>query len=175
MIDNKLCDNLINTVSNLEGTVVTTDPSYWRQDNTQYREVFKLWDESKFNKDSIKWINYYPDIEDVKHFETTLCDALNVSPLRSWVSKIDTGFYAPRHWDIDDKEDEYLKQGSLIRYTVFIDKPVLGHIFILNEEHYYNVEQGTILKWPTYRDWHTGINGGLQPYYMFHLLCVSRA
>lgn len=176
MIINKgLCDSVVEHVSVLTGTSVTTDPKYWRQDNTEYREVFKLWDESNFNNSSIKWINYYPDIELVKDFESELCDKLNVRALRSWVSRIDPGYYAPRHYDIDDKEQEYLKEGSLIRYTVFIDKPELGHIFILNDKHYYNIEQGAILEWPNYRDWHTGINGGLKPYYMFHLLCVSRA
>ncbi len=163
-------DTVINQVHSQEGTSVTTDPSYWDTNNPHYGEVYRLWNEAKFNHQSIKWINYYPVKNYDKIIETTVAQNLNVNPIRSWISRIDPGYYAPWHWDIDDKEEEYKQLGNLVRYTVFIDKPKLGQVFILTDKYYFEIEQGTTLEWPNYTDWHIGINGGLSPYYMFHLL-----
>jgi hypothetical protein len=74
------------------------------------------------------------------------------------------------HYDIDDNEQEYLKHGLIKRYSVFISKPTVGHLFILDKEYIYNKPQGTIVKWGNYRDWHTGINSGFSNKYMFHIL-----
>lgn len=162
--------NIINSLSTQEGTSITTDPSYWNSDNPEYGEIYKLWKSADFNEKSIKWINYYPDKNYSKNIETEISASLNVSPLRSWISRIDPGYYAPWHWDIDDNIEEYKAKGPILRYTVFIDKPQMGHIFILSDKYYFNIETGTTLEWPNYSDWHAGINGGLAPYYMFHLL-----
>jgi hypothetical protein len=74
------------------------------------------------------------------------------------------------HYDIDDNEQEYLKNGALKRYTIFVSKPDVGHVFILGKDYYFNQLQGTMLKWEHHRDWHNGINGGLENKYMFHII-----
>jgi hypothetical protein len=74
------------------------------------------------------------------------------------------------HYDIDDHEEEYLKLGVIKRYSIFISKPAIGHLFILDKEYFYNKPQGTLLKWNNYRNWHNGINGGLENKYMFHII-----
>jgi hypothetical protein len=74
------------------------------------------------------------------------------------------------HYDIDDNEQEYLSHGLLKRYTVFISEPAIGHVFILGKDYFINNSIGTIVKWKNHREWHCGMNGGLQNKYMFHIL-----
>jgi len=159
--------NWDNVIDNLkDGSVVTVDPNRWNMENTEYSDILKLWQDNNFNLDSIKWTNFY----DTKDIETQLCDQLNISLLRSWISCLEPGYMTAPHYDIDDNEQEYLKYGEIQRYSVFISKPAVGHLFILNDEYHFNNPQGTIVKWNTYKDWHNGINGSLSNKYMFHLL-----
>ena len=159
--------NWDNVIENLkDGSVVTVDPNRWNMENTEYSDILKLWQDNNFNLDSIKWTNFY----DTKDIETQLCDQLNISLLRSWISCLEPGYMTAPHYDIDDNEQEYLKYGEIQRYSVFISKPAAGHLFILNDEYHFNHAQGTIVKWNTYKDWHNGINGSLSNKYMFHLL-----
>ena len=152
------------------GVEITTDPSKWKLETPGYTEIYKMWDAANFNKSAIKWINYYPG----QHFDNILieqfAEEVNVKPLRAWISRIDPGFFAPWHWDVDDNEQEYLKHGTIKRYSCFIEKPAHGHIFIIGDDYYYNQPQGTVLEWKNYQDWHSGINAGMTPKYMLHLL-----
>jgi hypothetical protein len=157
---NNIIDNLTN------GKVVTVDPARWNMSNPKYAEILELWERNRFNTDSVKWTNYY-DTEDL---ELEISKEVGVKPLRSWISCVEPGYMTGYHYDIDDNEEEYLKHGLLKRYTIFIGKPELGHIFILGKDYFINRDQGTILKWSHHREWHNGINGGLSNKYMFHLL-----
>ena len=157
-------DNVIENLKN--GSVVTVDPDRWNMANPEYKQILNLWQENNFNIDSVKWINFY----DTKDVEDKLCKQLNITPLRSWISCLEPGWITGYHYDIDDNEKEYLKHGDIKRYSVFISKPSLGHIFILNDNYHFNNEQGKILEWNNYKDWHNGINAGLTNKYMFHIL-----
>jgi hypothetical protein len=162
---------LISSLIDLDGSEVTTDPSRWNMDTGGYSEIYKMWQEAKFNSSSIKWINYYPD----KHYTQDLVnDAARYLRLsgvhRSWISRIDPGFYAPWHWDVDDNEHEYLTKGNIKKYSIMLGKPALGHIFIVGEDYLYNLPEGSIFKWKNYRDWHAGINAGMTPNFMLHIL-----
>jgi hypothetical protein len=148
------------------GRVVTVDPASWNMNNPEYAEILKLWKDGNFNTDSVKWTNYYSTQE----IETVIASELNITPLRSWISCIEPGYMTGYHYDIDDSEEEYLKHGLLKRYSVFISNPSIGHLFILGKEYFYNNPQGTIVKWSNYREWHNGINGGLENKYMFHII-----
>jgi hypothetical protein len=166
-------DSVIELLSTQEGVAVTTDPSRWNLDTPGYNEIYSMWKKANFNPTAIKWINYYPG----KHFDQSIVDtvaeSLNVGVHRSWISRIDPGFFAPWHWDVDDNEAEYLKKGAIYRYSCFIEKPAHGHIFIVGDDYYYNQPQGRLLKWGNYKEWHSGINAGMTPKYMFHLLCYQ--
>jgi hypothetical protein len=157
-------DNVIDNLAN--GNVVTVNPARWKMSNPEYTEMIDLWESNNFNTNSVKWINYY----DTKDIETQLASELNIKPIRSWISCVEPGYMTGYHYDIDDNESEYLKLGNLKRYSVFISKPEVGHLFILNKEYHYNNPQGTILEWDRYRDWHNGINGGFTNKYMLHIL-----
>lgn len=159
--------NWNNIISNIkDGQVVTVDPLRWNMNNPEYQQILDLWKSKNFNTDSIKWINFY-NTEDI---ESKIASELKITPLRSWISCVEPGFMTGYHYDIDDNEEEYLKHGLLKRYSIFISKPAIGHLFILGNEYFYNKPQGTIVKWSNYKEWHTGINGGLENKYMFHII-----
>lgn len=164
-------DSLLESLKDKEGSTVSTDPARWNSENTQYSVIEKMWKDNNVNPDSIKWTNYYPG----KDFDSKIVDEvakyLRLEGVhRSWISRVDPGYYAARHWDIDDHEQEYLAKGPIKRYSVFLNKPTIGHVFILEDEYLYNMAQGSIVKWNNHNMWHTGINGGLSPKYMLHIL-----
>jgi hypothetical protein len=153
------------------GSPVTTDPSRWNMDTTGYSDILKMWNDAKFNPASIKWINYYPNEHFEKLLEENIKNFLGLSEVhRSWVSRIDPGYYAPLHWDVDDNEHTYLTKGTIKRFTVIINPMQLGQLFILGNQYIHSLEQGTILEWNNYKEWHAGINASMEPAYMFHLL-----
>lgn len=161
MIDwNKVIENLTN------GSVVTVDPARWKMSNPEYQEMIDLWESNNFNSNNVRWINYYQ----YGDLESQLAEQLNIKPLRSWISCVEPGYMTGYHYDIDDNESEYIKHGDLQRYSIFISKPNIGHLFILNKTYHYNHPQGTVVKWDHYRDWHNGINGSFKNKYMFHIL-----
>jgi hypothetical protein len=149
---------------------VTTDPAKWKLETPGYIDIYNTWKAAEFNMGAVKWVNYYTG----KHFDQKIIDDLaefvGVTELRSWISRIDPGYFAPWHWDVDDHETEFLKHGKLKRFSCFIKKPAHGQIFILNDVYYYNQPQGTLVEWPQYNDWHAGINAGMSPKYMLHLI-----
>jgi hypothetical protein len=159
--------NWDNIISNLtDGKVVTVDPARWNMGNPEYAEMLKLWKDSNFNTDSVKWTNYY----DTTDIEKNLASQFLITPLRSWISCIEPGYMTGYHYDIDDNEGEYIKLGKIKRFSVFVSKPSVGHLFIMGSNYYYNMEQGAVLAWPKYREWHNGINGSLANKYMFHII-----
>lgn len=149
-----------------DGKVVTVDLSRWNMSNPEYEEILKLWKSKNFNTASVKWTNYY----NTKDIEIEIAEHLDLTPLRSWISCVEPGYMTGYHYDIDDNEQEYLKNGTLKRYTVFVSEPTVGHVFILGKDYYFNQPQGTILKWEHHRAWHSGINSGLENKYMFHII-----
>jgi len=149
-----------------DGKVVTVDPERWNMHNPEYAEILKLWKDSNFNTDSVKWTNYY----NTKEIEKQIAEQVGVTSLRSWISCVEPGYMTGYHYDIDDNEEEYLKLGKIKRYSVFIGEPSVGQLFIMGSNYYYNMEQGSVLVWNDYRAWHNGINGSLSNKYMFHLL-----
>lgn len=162
---------LLLSLSTQEGSSVTTDPTRWNMDNSEYSKIQKLWQDANFNPNSIKWTNYYP----VEHYSQDIVDDvasyLRLAGVhRSWISKVDPGYFAPWHWDIDDNEDKYLTKGPIKRYSIMLCEPTVGHIFILGDDYLYNSPQGSIFKWNNYKDWHSGINAGMTPKYMLHIL-----
>lgn len=155
----------------IEGESVTVDPNRWDLSNKSYTEIEDMWIKAKFNPSSIKWTNYYPN----KHFNnnliTTIQNFLQLKGIhRSWISRLDSGYYAPWHWDIDDNEQKYLEKDIIIRYSVILSEHEIGQIFILGSEHLIGLAQGTIFKWNNYKEWHSGINASMKPKFMLHIL-----
>lgn len=163
-------NTILHSISQQEGVSVTPDPSKWNLETPGYNEIVKLWDDANFNKESVEWINYYPG----KHFdinvENGLAEYLKIKPIRSWISRVNPGYMTGWHWDVDDNEEQYQSLGNLVRYTCFIAKPNLGQVLIVGNQCYYSMPQCSLVKWDNYKEWHCGMNGGLKPKYLYHLL-----
>lgn len=165
-------NNWDNIIENLgSGSVVTVDPERWNLSNPEYKKILDTWTKANFNLDSIKWTNYYPD----KDFDSSVInkqlDYLNISHVhRSWISCIHPGYMAPWHWDIDDNEQEYLKRGPINRYTIIVKPMVTGQLLIIGNDHYYMKPKNTVIKWTNYKEWHSSVNGGMEPSYLLHIL-----
>ena len=154
-------------IANLkDGSIVTVDPDRWNMLNPEYQQMLDLWKSNNFEIKNVRWINYY----DTKSIEKEIADSLDITPLRSWISCVEPGYMTGYHYDIDDNEAEYLTHGVIKRFSIFISKPTVGHLFILDKDYFYNKPQGSIVEWQNYRDWHNGINGGFSNKYMFHIL-----
>ena len=162
-------ENIIETLNG--GSVVTVDPTRWDTNNIEYKKILDIWIKANFNLNSIKWTNFYPDIDfpmDVIDKQLHYINIKNVH--RAWISKIDPGYMAPWHWDIDDHEQEYLKKGPITRYTIIIRPMVTGQLLIIGNDHYYLKPKDTIIKWTNHREWHSSVNNGLEPSYLLHIL-----
>lgn len=158
-----------------QGVEVTTDPSRWNLDNPEYLIIYNQWIAADFNMSAIKWINYYPGQHFDESITTDLADSLSISVHRAWISKINPGYFAPWHWDVDDNEEQYLTKGEIKRFSIFLSKQHPGHFFTTDEETFSNTQQGMIYQWKNYRSWHAGANAGLTPKYMLHLIGSNRA
>lgn len=153
------------------GSEVTVDPSRWNLSNPNYSQILNIWETANFNLKSIKWTNFYPGIHFSNDIVEEQANRLGINRVhRSWISKIDPGFMAPWHWDVDDNESEYLKYGPIVRYTIIIEQMVSGQILIIGDQYYFNQSEDTVIKWSNYREWHSGINAGMAPSFMFHIL-----
>ena len=135
-----------------------------------YREIISTWEKAGYDLTQIQWYDYYSgehfDIEVQQVFE----QMFNIIPRRVFVSEVLPGRMVPYHWDVEDHEQEWLAEGKLVRYVCFMDKPKFGHVLILEDECFYNVEQHEIYEWDQYRSHHAGTNCGSEPYYLFHFL-----
>lgn len=135
-----------------------------------YREIISTWEKGGYNLEEIEWYDYYPG----EHFDIDIqnkfAGIINAQPRRVFVSEVYPGRNVPYHWDVEDKEEEWLAQGKLKRWVCFMDKPQFGHVLILEDECFYNVEQGSIYEWNDYKSYHAGTNCGTEPYYLFHFL-----
>lgn len=162
--------NIINSLQSTSGVVINDDPVKWNLKNTEYLKIRNKWQESNFNKHAIGWINYYPKTHFDNNIVTEISKFLKINIHRAWISKVEPGFYAPWHWDIDDKEDEYLSFGNILRFSIFINESEPGQIFILGKDYFYNSFAGLTIKWHSYQEWHCGINASFSPKYMMHLV-----
>jgi hypothetical protein len=162
---------LISSLSVQEGTTVSTDLARWNTDTDGYTDIYKMWQAARFNANAIKWTNYYPNIHYPESIVTGIERYLRLTGVhRSWISRVDPGYYSPWHWDVDDNEADYLTKGPIKRYSIMLGEPTMGHIFVIGDDYLYNSPQGAIFKWNNYKDWHTGINAGMTPKYMLHIL-----
>ncbi|NBP57264.1 hypothetical protein EBU71_12170 [bacterium] len=159
-------------------TVVDRSEGSWK-DNPEllgsYREVIQLWDKAGYELEKIEWYDYYPGTHFDINVQNIFSKIVNAIPRRVFVSELWPGRLVPYHWDVEDNEKEWLLEGDLKRWTVFMDKPQDGHVFLL-EDHdaFYDVPQHGIWEWDHYKNWHAGANCGYEPYYLFHFLGTPR-
>lgn len=160
---------IINAVSKKKGVSIVPDRS---DTNDEYRALYDLWDSVGLNYEGVKWTNYYPRDYD-SSVATILEKELGVTHIRSWISRIDPGYSAPWHYDIDHNEEDYLKLGTLRRFICFIGEPAPGHASFVESQCFCNERSGNVYEWSDYRAWHAGSNAGLTPKYQYNFLAYS--
>ena len=160
-----------NTVAAIDFRVSSDTEMYDAELLSSYKEVQSLWQSGKYDFNDIVWHDYYPGQHYGIEVQDIMAELTQCKPLRVFISEVAPGRNVPYHWDVEDKEVEWLKKYDLLhRYVCFIDKPQTGHVLILNDECFHNVKRGEIYKWDHYRDYHAGTNCGFTPQYLFHFL-----
>ena len=181
-MDNKLkfiCDisekinwySIISEISQKPGKIISPKESIWKNENPEYGKIYNKWIDADFNLESIQWINYYTGVDYSNSIVKVFEDQLNCVHIRSWISKINPGYCAAWHWDIDDHEEQYKKLGNIKRFICHIGDPDPGHVFVFEDCCHHNKKNGWIYEWEDYRAWHGGMNCGLKPKYLFNFLC----
>ena len=119
---------------------------------------------------TVGWDMFYPGVHYDQSIEDRFCDFFKIKPnSRSWISRIWPGHQAPIHWDVHDDEAMLLTQPDMPRWHCHIGKPTFGHLFVCENEVFYNKKQGDTFRWDSRRYWHAGTNCGLTPKYLFNL------
>ena len=155
------------------GEIRSYGVDFYRNEDGRFNHIIDMWQNAGYDKlESVEWINFYPGVhfdekvvKDFEIFSNTKC-------ARAWISMIRPGKMAPYHQDIDDNEEEYLKQGSLVRFTVNACEPSNGQIFMVEDKALYNQPIGTVYKWPTYLAWHAGGNCSFKSKFLFNFLGI---
>jgi hypothetical protein len=139
-----------------------------------YRGIIDRWQNAGYDLKDIYWHDYYPGEHFDIEVQNVFADFVKAEPRRVFVSEVDPGRNVPYHWDVEDKEQEWLTEGGLTRWVCFIDRPRWGSVLILEDDCFYNVPQGAIYEWDSYRSHHAGTNCGKHKQYLFHFLGMPR-
>lgn len=139
-----------------------------------YRGIIGTWQEAGYDLKDIYWHDYYPGEHFDIEIQNRFADIVNADPRRVFVSDVAPGRNVPYHWDVEDKEEEWLAEGKLKRWVCFMDKPRWGSVLILEDECFHNVKQGAIYEWDNYRSHHAGTCVGQHHQYLFHFLGKPR-
>ena len=139
-----------------------------------YRGIIDTWRDAGYKLEDIIWHDYYPGEHFDIEIQNKFADIVNADPRRVFVSDVAPGRNVPYHWDVEDKEEEWLAEGELKRWVCFMDKPRWGSVLILEDECFHNVEQGAIYEWDHYRSYHAGTVCGKDNQYLFHFLGKPR-
>ncbi len=137
-------------------------------------EVVNLWEHAGYKNvtdgGTVSWGMYMPGKQFDERSVQTFCDIFGINNYHTaWISKIDVGCFAPIHWDVNDHEEELSKLPPKVRYHCHIGKPKFGHVFIVENQCFYNKAQSDTFRWQDRRYWHAGSNCGLEPKYIFNL------
>ncbi len=162
------CDKLINDI--LEHKV---EPSHGHMeldiDNPFYPEYLKqtqMLSQAGYNESTVEYRHYKSGEHFSLEYVDAISDIVSAKPIMCWISEIRPGKCTPWHWDINPWEEDHKKLGSLVRYFCFLSKPQPGHIFVTEDDAYYNEPQGSIYQYADIHSWHAGSNVGLTPKFL---------
>ena len=130
---------------------------------TEYINQTELLKSVGYNESTVEYRHYQSGVHFHKNYATAIASAVNAKTLMCWVSEIRPGKCTPWHWDINPWEEEHKQLGEIVRYFCFLSKPAPGHIFVTEQDAYYNESQGSIYQYEDIHSWHAGTNIGLVP------------
>lgn len=148
----------------------TVEPSHGHMEldpsNPYYQEYVlqtRTLTDAGYNSSTVEYRHYQSGVHFSDTYKNMLGEMLNITPLLCWVSEIRPGKCTPWHWDINPWEEEHKQLGTLVRYFIFLTPPAPGHVFITEDDAYYNELQGAIYQYSDIHAWHAGTNIGLAP------------
>jgi hypothetical protein len=131
----------------------------------------QLWSDAGYmTSNSVQWLNYYPGQHFDNSFVETFSNLVNADPYNVWISSMMPGKCVPWHWDIIKDYLKYKDDARMVRYSLFLDIPRPGKVFVLGEDAFHMTEQGSVYKWVKWDDWHLGFNCSLEQKFMFHYI-----
>jgi hypothetical protein len=167
-LTDSFCESLISEIN-----THTVNPSHGHMElgesNPYYAEYINQTDmlqSAGYNEHTVEYRHYRSGIHFHENYAATIGLAVSATPLMCWVSEIRPGKCTPWHWDINPWEKEHEQLGEIVRYFCFLSKPAPGHIFVTEEDAYYNETQGSIYKYAHIHSWHAGSNIGLVPKFL---------
>jgi hypothetical protein len=144
-----------------------------RHDNdfNEQGEPYHTWlKNANYNWSNVKWTDY--NLENTKtNVIEKFSNLVNSRMLRCFISKVDPGVAVATHWDEGDiKFYDVADKEKISRYTCFIQEPMPGHLFVVEDYCFYKVTKGSVYKWNNHKDFHSAANTGFQSHYIFHFL-----
>lgn len=171
------CEKIVNQFKSKPGHIKSPINPYGSGvefNNDQEKENLEMYNNWKrwgyIDNNSIEWINYYPDVDFASSDLDSILSVLKVTPKHIWVSSIRPGKCIPWHRDIESQEKQWAEEGELVRYTVFLNNPEPGQFFVVNDQCFHMIEQGSVYKWLKWDDYHLGSNTGTTQKYLLHII-----
>lgn len=165
------CDKLIAQIKEHEGETHTGHHPL-PQDHPEYHKFLEqdllAQKAGYYENDAMNFKHFKPNRHFDSEFIDIFCDYIEAYPLVVFVSEIKPGKMAPWHFDIDPDEQENKKKGELVRFHLHLSQAENGHIFIIDDDVFYNIPQGNVYKWDNVFSWHAGANCGLVPKYLLN-------
>lgn len=172
------CSHIINwqeVVENLaDQSPAYVGPRHRKDDPVQgISDIAELWDKAGYklteNSGTAGWDMFFPKINFSESIVDKFSDFVGIDTVNAWISRVNPGMVSPWHWDANDNEEKYKLMPDMLRFSCHISRPSPGHIFIIEDQCFYNQEQGNIYQWPSRKSWHGGANCGLTPKYLFNI------
>lgn len=161
---------IVESISTQQGEERTVGVNFYENNSGEFNEVIELWKGANYTSEKVEWINFYPGTHFDDNIPDVFSEEVNATHIRSWISCIRPGKSAPWHQDVDDQMNQYLKLGSLVRYTCHISEPSQGQLLLIEKDSFYMVPQGTITRWSNIMNWHGSSNCGFKNHYLYHFL-----
>lgn len=150
------------------------DPNVIKLADSWKTAGYNLDDKSK--ESAFAWEAWYSGVHFDNEIQNKICDYLNIKPIDvSMVTRISPGRFAPWHWDIRDEQtiDRFLSYNKpIVRIHIHMNRPEPGHVFVVGSHCFYNEEQGSIYKWPSWNEYHAGANCGIIDKYQYSIIGV---
>lgn len=165
------CDLLIQQVQNQH-----VDPFYGfmelDKDHQNYNDIHSqklALEQAGYTHQSVEYYHYQSGIHFDSIYAQWIGEIVDCTPLICWISEIRPGKCTPWHWDVNPWEIEHKSKGNIVRYFAFLSSPQPGHIFLTEDDAYYNEPQGAIYQYEHIHSWHAGSNVGLTPKFLLTL------
>lgn len=146
------------------------------ESNPYYKDIESqnfILKQAGYTNDSIEYRHYKSGVHFDNRYAELIGEIVGCVPAMCWISEIRPGKCTPWHWDVNPWEQEHQKQGNIVRYFCFLSSPQPGHIFITEQDAYYNEPQGSIYQYADIHQWHAGSNVGLTPKFLLTLTGIQ--